>query len=112
MIVALERQMMRTLNLPHNVAQRWLGTVEWAFHFKDGFKAESLASLKKALETVSDETVEFHLERDPNDVSKWVNDIIGDYQLSEILVEATNRQQMLSYVTDHIEMLEHALTCK
>ena len=112
MIVALERQMMRTINLPHNVAQRWLNEVEWSFHFVDGKQANSLPALQKALEEASDETIEFHLERDPNDIAKWVNDIIGDYQLSEILVEATNRQQMVTYVADHLEMLHHALTCK
>jgi len=111
MIVALERQMMRTLSLPRYVAQRWLSKVEYPFYFVDGTSCDSLESLKKALEKVTDETVLFHLERDPNDIAKWVDDIIGDYVIAGILSEATNRTQMLTFVSDHLIMLEEALTC-
>jgi len=111
LIVALERQMMRTLSLPKYVAQRWLSTVEYPFHFVDGKSCNSLLDLKHKLEEVSDETVAFHLERDPNDIAKWVDDIIGDYVIAGILSEATNRSQMLTFVSDHLEMLNEALTC-
>lgn len=112
LIVALERQMMRTVNLPYYVADRWLTKVEYPFYFVDGKKAESLKELKKCLETVSDETVFFHLEREPNDIAKWVDDVIGDYQLAAVLAESTNRLQMLTFVEDHLVMLEEALSCR
>ncbi|NMB56606.1 hypothetical protein GYA19_01550 [Candidatus Beckwithbacteria bacterium] len=112
LIVALERQMMRTINLPHYVANRWLEKVELPFYFQDGKKAESLEELKSCLQNTSDEVIAFHLEREPNDIAKWVNDIIGDYQLAEILTESTNRQQMLIFVEDHMEMLKDAQNCK
>lgn len=112
LIVALERQMMRTVNLPFYVASRWLSTVEIPFHFVDGKTANSMESLKQALDQVEDSVVEFHLERDPNDIAKWVNDIIGDYQLAEILAESFNRQTMLDAVSDHLVMLQDALHCR
>lgn len=112
LIVALERAMMRTINLPNYVAARWLEKVELPFYFQDGKNADSLESLKDCLEKTDDRVIEFHLEREPNDIAKWVNDIIGDYQLAEILTESTNRQQMLTFISDHIEMLNDALTCK
>jgi hypothetical protein len=112
MVVALERQMMRTLNLPPNVAQRWIGKVKWPFHFVDGTAVSSLPELAAALEKINDETFAFHLEREPNDMAKWVNDVVGDYQLSEIIAEASNKRQMYVYVSDHIVQLEHVLTCR
>jgi len=111
MIVALERQMMRSLSLPKYVAQRWLSTVEYPFYFVDGKSCNSLENLKHKLEEATDETILFHLERDPNDVAKWVDDIIGDYVIAGILSEATNCSQMITFIADHLEMLKDALTC-
>jgi len=108
LIVALERQMMRTLNMPEYVAKRWLETASQPFTFKTGESCDSLETLAACLEKVSDETVEFHQERLPNDISKWVHDIIGDYELADLLEEAANRMQMQSFVTDHIHMLKEA----
>lgn len=112
LIVALERQMMRTVNLPYYIADRWLKETEYPFYFQDGKKAESLKELKEVLEKTSDETVEFHLQREPNDIAKWVDDIIGDYQLASVLAESTSRLQMLTFLEDHLVMLEEALSCK
>ncbi len=112
LIVALERQMMRTVNMPYYIAERWLQATEYPFYFVDGTKAASLYEMKEALDKVDDRTVEFHLERDPNDIAKWVNDVIGDYQLASVLVESTNRLQMLTFVSDHLEMLEDAMKCR
>lgn len=112
LIVNLERQMMRTLNLPHYVAKAWLSKKEYPFYFSDNSSCSSLEELKTCLEKVSDETIEFHLQRDPNDIAKWVDDIIGDYTLASILNEATNRQQMQIFVSDHLVMLNDALETK
>jgi len=112
LIVALERQMMRTVNLPFYVALRWLQSTPYEFLFQDGKKANSLEQLKDCLDKVDDAVIAFHLERDPNDIAKWVNDVIGDYQLASVLAESTNRLQMLTFVEDHLQMLKDAQTCK
>ena len=108
MVVALERHMMRTLNLPAYVAKRWLKEVALPFVFVSGESANSLESLSASLEAVSDAAVEFHLERTPNDISKWVQDIIGDYELAELIQEGSNRAQIARFVSDHLAMLKDA----
>jgi hypothetical protein len=108
MLVALERHLMRTLNLPDYVAIRWLGTFEQPFIFASGESVCSLEGLKDALNRVSDETVAFHFTRSPNDLSAWVSEAVGDQDLADLLDECTNRQQMITYLSDHIEMLKDA----
>lgn len=105
LVVALERQMMRTMNLPHYLAQRWLSESRYPFGFKDGQEVKSLEELANVLDSVSDETVQFHMERSPNDIAKWVHDVVGDYELAENLAEAQHREQMHRMVVDHLEML-------
>ena len=108
LIVELERQMMRTVALPDYVASRWLRKIEMPFIFKTGEKAYSSKELGLCLESVSDETVEFHRQRFPNDISLWVANLIGDYQLADLLNEALNKSQMQRFIVDHVEMLEEA----
>ena len=108
LIVGLERHMMRCLSLPSYVAERWLQPSEISFTFVSGQSVHSLTELLSALKEVSDETVLFHRERVPNDITKWMMDIIGDYQLAELIEEATNRLQMIHFVEDHLDMLKEA----
>lgn len=107
-IVALERHMMRSLSLPDYVAKRWLASQPISFTFVSGEEAHSLEDIARLLSELSDETIAFHRERTPNDISKWIMDIIGDYQAAELLEEATNRMQMHHFLTDHIEMVKEA----
>lgn len=112
LLVALERQMMRSLSLPAYVAKRWLATVDHPFVFRSGEKVASLEELKNRLGEVNDEVVAFHGERQPNDIAVWVADIVGDYELADLLAEASSRAQMEQFVSDHLEMLyEAALEC-
>jgi len=111
LIVALERQMMRTLELPAYVAARWLLEGDSEFVFVSGEKVRSVYELKETLTKVSDETIAFHCERHPNDVAVWVADVIGDYELADLLEEAVNRTQMQRFVEDHVVMLEDAREC-
>jgi hypothetical protein len=109
MIVTLERQMMRTLNLPPYVVSRWLSALAVPFTFVSGETVHSLTELKQALTSVSDDTVAFHLERYPNDLAQWVQDAAGDYELADLLTECTTRIQMANYTADHLEMLADAV---
>lgn len=108
LIVALERQMMRSLSLPAYVAKRWLASTNIPFTFVSGKIVHSIEELSKTLKEESDDTISFHRERVPNDISKWMMDIIGDYQLSELLEEANNRMQMIHFLDDHLQMLSDA----
>lgn len=108
MVVALERQMMRTLNLPSHVARYWLRKVEIPFTFVSGEQVDSTAKLASVLAKVSDDSIHFHLQRQPNDVAVWIRDIIGDYELMELIEEATSRLEMQQTVDDHLVKLKEA----
>jgi hypothetical protein len=108
LIVALERHLMRTLSMPPYVAHRWLDKAQFPFTFVSGETIQSLDELNHTLQKISDETVVFHRERVPNDISKWIMDVVGDYQLAEMLEEATNRLQMIHFLEDHLDMLREA----
>lgn len=108
LVVALERQLMRTLNLPAYLAERWLSSVEQKFTFSSGETVANLVELRDVLANVSDDVVAFHQERSPNDISVWVSDVIGDYELGDLLDEAASRVQMQRFVSDHVEMLQEA----
>jgi hypothetical protein len=109
MIVSLERQLMRTLSLPHYVAKRWLAATNRPFVFVSGEQAGSLSELANALNKVGDDVVAFHNERVPNDIVVWIMDIVGDYELAEMLSDVNNRQQMARIVEDHVAMLKEAV---
>lgn len=109
MIVALERRMMRALSLPNYVAKRWLAPAYEAFVFQNGHKVTDLNGLVKTLAEVEDDVVVFHCERYPNDIARWVGEVVGDYELAELLTEAVSKQQMLRFVEDHVAMLREAL---
>lgn len=108
LIVALERHLMRTLNLPPYVALRWLQSTSTPFTFSSGDTAYSLEELKNILSTLSDDVIKPHLERTPNDFSVWVKEIIGDYELADILSDATNRSHLIQILSDHLAMLKDA----
>lgn len=108
MIVALERHLMRTLNFPPYVAKRWLQKTPLVFNFQSSETTDSLESLAKILPQISEDTISFHMERYPNDIARWVQDAIGDYELAQLLNEASNKDQMLRFIEDHLEMLHDA----
>jgi hypothetical protein len=106
LIVALERGLMRTLNMPTYVAKRWLETTTKSFTFVSGQTVTSLKELLETLKQVDDGVIAHHKERIPNDISVWINEVIGDYELADMLEEASNRQHMINILEDHLVMLE------
>jgi hypothetical protein len=111
LIVSLERQMMRTLNLPAYLAQRWLSPAEAPFIFVTGESCSSLSGLADILPHIPDDSIAFHYERFPNDLSAWITEAIGDYEIADLLMETTNKPQMVNYLKDHLEMLQDASEC-
>jgi len=100
--------MMRTLNLPDYVARNWLEGAYKEFSLSNGESVKGLEDLAGVLGAVSDEAVKFHLERVPNDIARWVLEVVGDYLLAELIEESSNRGQMQRFVSDHVEMLKEA----
>lgn len=111
MIVALERQMMRTLDLPAYLANRWLREVEQKFTFLSGEEAGSLEELAHAIGKVESDVIGYHGERQPGDIAVWVHDIVGDYELAEMMDETVGKLQLQQFVEDRLVMLEDAREC-
>ncbi|MFC1653975.1 hypothetical protein ACFL1M_03975 [Patescibacteria group bacterium] len=110
LIVALERQMMRTLNLPDYVAKRWLREVTSPFSFSNGVEIRSINDLKESIDSLPEDVLKFHYERHPNDLSVWLSDVVGDYYLAESLEEVNSKEQVSWIISDHLEMLEEAVS--
>jgi hypothetical protein len=108
LIVALERQMMRTLNLPDYIASRWLSDAASPLVLSSGKSVSNLMGLRDVLEHESDDTVAFHLTREPNDFAQWILLSIGDYELAETVTEASNRLHLIHMISDHLDMLREA----
>jgi hypothetical protein len=108
MVVALERHMMRALSLPSYVAKRWLKKTSSPFRFVHGVEIASLTELQTAIHSIADDALSFHYTRFPNDLSLWLSGTIGDYYLSDSLLEASHKDQIETIIDDHLTMLMEA----
>ena len=81
-------------------AERRLADVpdQYVFWCHDGRVLRNLRELKDALEMMSDETYAYHANKEKNDFSNWVKDIIGDDKLARDLTRASDRRQAFEYV--------------
>jgi hypothetical protein len=109
LIVTLERQQMRTLNLPDHIARYWLRQVSVPFTFTNGATVDSLTTLKDSLQNTDESVIDFHLERVPNDISSWVGNSVGDFELAELLEESSNGPQMYRFTEDHLAKLQEVI---
>jgi len=63
------------------------------FRCHDGRVMKNLDELSVALREMSDDTFRYHVTADKNDFSKWVEDVIGDHELSAVLKNSSTRSQ-------------------
>jgi hypothetical protein len=63
------------------------------FRCHDGRVIKNLDELSVALREMSDDTFRYHVTADKNDFSKWVEDVIGDHELSAVLKNSSTRSQ-------------------
>jgi hypothetical protein len=70
------------------------------FWCHDGRVMKNLDELSAALREMSEETFRYHVTVDRNDFSKWVEDVIGDHELSAVLKNSSTRSQAGKLVAD------------
>jgi len=70
------------------------------FRCHDGRVIKNLDELGAALREMSEDTFRYHVTVDRNDFSKWVQDVIGDHELSAILKNSSTRSQAGKLVAD------------
>ena len=90
------------------VTKSWLADVpaDKVFHSHDGRVMKNLEELNLALRGMSEENFRYHITTDRNDFSKWVQDVIGDYELSAELQSSSNRAQASKAVANRIALLK------
>ncbi len=71
-----------------------------AFWCHDGRVLKNLDELGVALGEMSEDTFRYHVTADKNDFSKWVEDVIGDHELSAVLRNSSTRSQAGELVAD------------
>ena len=81
-------------------AERRLDDVldQYVFWCHDGRIIRNIRQLKDALELMSDETYAYHANKEKNDFSNWVKDIIGDEKLARDFSKSSNKRQAFEYV--------------
>jgi len=70
------------------------------FWCHDGRVMKNLDELGVALREMSEETFRYHVTADKNDFSTWVQDVIGDRELSAVLKNSGTRSQAGKLVAD------------
>ena len=90
------------------VTKSWLADVpaDKVFQCHDGRVMKNLEELSLALREMSQETFRYHVTAGRNDFSKWVQDVIGDYELSAGLLRSSTRARASRAVTDRIALLK------
>ena len=59
--------------------------IEHSFRYRDGKILRNMKELYDAFSVMTDETYVFHHNKEKNDFSNWVRDIIGDTKLAKDL---------------------------
>ena len=72
----------------------------------DGRAFRSLKDLAVALEEMSEEIYQRHVNGEKNDFSNWVHDVVGDVTLAHQLRKAKSRETAARRVTDRLEWLK------
>lgn len=74
-------------------AKRFLADVpqEYLFQCHDGKVLKNMKELYDAFSVMTDEIYSFHCNKEKNDFSNWVRDVIGDAKLARDLEGATSR---------------------
>ncbi len=91
-------------------AKRILGDVsaEKCFWINDGPILKNLSDLSMALKYLSESQFSHHLNREKNDFSKWIGDVIGDHELAVSIKNAKTKTAAIKKVNERLETLQRA----
>ena len=55
---------------------------------------------------MSNETYSYHANKEKNDFSKWINDVIGDKKLANELLSSKNKESALNKIRSRLNSLK------
>ncbi len=89
-------------------AARYLCDVapEHCFWVNNGPILKNVEELAGALEAISEDSYNYHANKDKNDFSKWVSEIIGDQKLANDLLSSRNRKSAVNKVKARLNSLK------
>ncbi|MBI2133967.1 hypothetical protein HYU11_04765 [Candidatus Woesearchaeota archaeon] len=79
---------------------------EYSFWINNGPIVKSLNELSSGLKGITDVQFTHHLNKEKNDFSKWVNDVIGDAELAEDLKKVKTKTAAIKKINERLEMLK------
>jgi len=82
---------------------------EQCFWVNNGPVLRNLADLANNLPQMNDGTYKHHANKEKNDFSKWVNDIIGDKKLANELLSSKNKESAVKKVRSRLDSLKKAV---
>ncbi len=89
-------------------AIKYLGDVapEQCFWVNNGPVLKNLYELADALPQISDDAYAHHANKEKNDFSKWVNDVIGDNKLANDLLSSRGKDSAAKKVANRLNSLK------
>ena len=79
---------------------------EQCFWVNNGPILKNLDELANALPEMNDETFHHHVNRDKNDFSSWITNVIGDKKLANDLLSSKNRVSAVKKLRNRLNNLK------
>lgn len=92
-------------------ASKYLNDVppDKCFWVNNGPVLKNLYELQDALKSISEDTYTHHANKDKNDFSRWVEEVIGDAKLAKELMTARNMESAFKKITARVETLKRVV---
>ena len=82
---------------------------ERCFWVSNGPILKNVEELANALAGISDDIYHYHANKEKNDFSKWVGEVIGDNKLANDLLSSRNKESALKKVKSRLNSLKKHL---
>ncbi len=79
---------------------------EQCFWVNDGHVLKNLSELANAFPQMNEDTYSYHANKEKNDFSKWVNDIIGDKKLANDLLSSKTKDSAVKKLNSRLAVLK------
>ena len=79
---------------------------EQSFWVNNGPVLKNVEELGSALAQMSDYTYNYHANKQKNDFSRWVNDVVGDQKLANDLLSSKNKESAVKKVQNRLNSLK------
>ena len=89
-------------------AKRYLcdAAPEQCFWVNNGPVLKSMEELANALPNMSDEAFSHHVNKDKNDFSAWINDVLGDKKLANDLLSSKSKDSASKKVRNRLNSMK------